>query len=1446
MRIKNLKGIFLILITLLTFSTASAVCDFTVSTTTVCAGDEITITLKEPYASYHKILILRQNFQKALLGTEYEIVAPYTDRDNEIKIRFRGTDINKTFYIAMSENQNADIPCGNKLTTINLKSSPDPQLTEIKNFSRCSGTPNPEELSFTDASTSTNNIKNYKIDWGDGSPAYNSATAPNAVTHTYNPGSYTVTYTITGTGYSCNNATKTYGVLVGKGPTIYPILNQPTQCAPTNYNLPFDVAKMVAENSPSTIYKLYVNDELQSTYDNKSIPLNYTYFFEEGSCGYSSSCPQTSMYSIKMESSNECDFTFFQQCIIVKDSVKPEISGKDTVCVDQANTFMNTDKKSRVFVGTQCTQFADHTWSITPSAGVSANPVFNTPVKKNSISITFSKTGNYRLKLKVDGDCNTKDTFFDIVVVEPIELAATFTPPGCIPENPGYVDVPFTSQIVTGVPKDYKWAITGGPATFVGGTSASSKDVVVRFPQAGNYKVSLTSSSSTCPVVSWTSPTIVVKTNPKIDTLPLVLGCSTPFTFKNDNGTPLNENDDFYSFYNGNDGTTKYQWTFDSGNPSSVSSEKPGNIVYNTPGTFDIITVIRNQCGSDSISRKITIYDNVKPTLGKGFDICISAPPIQLPAASPAGGSWSGPGITDVNLGVFNPALAGSGKQTVRYTINQSTVCPTFEEMEINVIEILGFNAGPNQEVCKGTILKLENDPNFPGGNWTGTGVSSSVLNSFDPYGLAPGTYPVTYTYKDPSGQCSMTAMKNILVKDSIHFTPPPNLCVNVPFEFGSISDNIALPVDWDFGDGSPHAFVLNPTHNYTTSGIKNIILKANTIDGCAATLKFSINVKENAKLNFNVSPATTCTGEIMVSFPKTHDPASLYTWTYDNKTLVRNDSSAFLLNFSKPVLADSIYKIELKANYFCGSALAEQKVTIKSDPVADFNIQSIGCEPFNPVLTNNAFGSSTTYHWDFGIPGQTSQLPNPTPPTYYNSSRNDTTYIITQTVSNACGTDKISKIITVRANTTYAAITQDKIEGCSPLEVQFESVSSSGSLSWDFGDNTSGFSEFQPKTYTQPGTYIVKLEVQGNCGKSSATSKVTVHPQPTVDFSVKDLCLGKPTKFTPILTNTAAVTWNFGDGNFSSQMNPSYSYLSADNFDVKLKAFTNKGCSDSITKIITIANQPKAGFNIDNPSVCLGVPVTLLNASNSAGSPNFTWDFGDGTFDNNAQPEPHNYLHAGTYSVSLLAVEGLCRDSIKKPNAIRVFSLPNADFTYTIDHLGKFQVPVIFNNISSLATKYVWLFNGKDSSFEKNPTFLFNNLGPNRVILYAENANGCIDTVIKLLAVDFDGAVFVPNVFAPELGSGESTLFKPKGVDLKEYHVQVFSTYGQLLWESTKLENGQPSEAWDGRYKGEIMPQDVYVWKIRAIFKSGKAWEGNEDINTGKKTTMGSVILLR
>ncbi len=79
----------------------------------------------------------------------------------------------------------------------------------------------------------------------------------------------------------------------------------------------------------------------------------------------------------------------------------------------------------------------------------------------------------------------------------------------------------------------------------------------------------------------------------------------------------------------------------------------------------------------------------------------------------------------------------------------------------------------------------------------------------------------------------------------------------------------------------------------------------------------------------------------------------------------------------------------------------------------------------------------------------------------------------------------------------------------------------------------------------------------------------------------------------------------------------------------------------------------------------------------------------------------------------------------------------------------------------------------------------------------------------------------------------------------MQEYRVQVFSPYGLLLWESTELEEGQPAEGWDGMYNGQLLPQDVYVWKAYGIFEDGRVWRGQEN-DQGKFQTMGSVVLLR
>ena len=234
------------------------------------------------------------------------------------------------------------------------------------------------------------------------------------------------------------------------------------------------------------------------------------------------------------------------------------------------------------------------------------------------------------------------------------------------------------------------------------------------------------------------------------------------------------------------------------------------------------------------------------------------------------------------------------------------------------------------------------------------------------------------------------------------------------------------------------------------------------------------------------------------------------------------------------------------------------------------------------------------------------------------------------------------------------------------------------------------------------------------------------------------------------------------------------------------------------------------------------------------------------GNNETSTDPVPnYTYPNPGIYNVTLTAINGGCRDSVTQAAAVNIYPKPLADFIYNLTANG-FHDPVIFTNTTLNGITYFWTFGDGDTTIEKDPTHQYNGEGPYRVTLYTVSNKGCKDTISKALGVDYSGTLYVPNVFSPEVGVGESAIFKPKGLSLKEYHLEIFSTYGQLLWDTYKLENGQPVEGWDGMLKGTLLPQDVYVWKIRAIFTDGKAWEGMKDPKSGKNAIMGSVLLLR
>jgi len=111
--------------------------------------------------------------------------------------------------------------------------------------------------------------------------------------------------------------------------------------------------------------------------------------------------------------------------------------------------------------------------------------------------------------------------------------------------------------------------------------------------------------------------------------------------------------------------------------------------------------------------------------------------------------------------------------------------------------------------------------------------------------------------------------------------------------------------------------------------------------------------------------------------------------------------------------------------------------------------------------------------------------------------------------------------------------------------------------------------------------------------------------------------------------------------------------------------------------------------------------------------------------------------------------------------------------------------------------------------------------------------------------------SLYVPNAMYPEYSKNpddEVRFFKPKGLNMQEYKMQIYDLWGNLLWESTKLDNnGSPVEYWDGTYKNNLVPPGNYLWKAYAKFRDGTVWSNQPNEKEGEEgVTTGTVYVIR
>jgi gliding motility-associated-like protein len=153
----------------------------------------------------------------------------------------------------------------------------------------------------------------------------------------------------------------------------------------------------------------------------------------------------------------------------------------------------------------------------------------------------------------------------------------------------------------------------------------------------------------------------------------------------------------------------------------------------------------------------------------------------------------------------------------------------------------------------------------------------------------------------------------------------------------------------------------------------------------------------------------------------------------------------------------------------------------------------------------------------------------------------------------------------------------------------------------------------------------------------------------------------------------------------------------------------------------------------------------------------------------------------------------------------------PSASFTAN-PTTGEAPLTVNFTNNSTSATHYLWQFGTGDSSLVANPTYIYVPTGNFTVCLTAYNDGGCWDTACSTIDVYINSAIVIPNVFTPN-GDGINDVFSIKTKGLATFNAQIFSRWGELVYEWHTIEGG-----WDGySASGILSSSGTYYYVIKA-----------------------------
>ena len=824
---------------------------------------------------------------------------------------------------------------------------------------------------------------------------------------------------------------------------------------------------------------------------------------------------------------------------------------------------------------------------------------------------------------------------------------------------------------------------------------------------------------------------------------------------------------------------------------SGVNTSPSGLFDPTSSGTFPL--VLSNGSGNCLTRDTMLFTVHPLPVVAAGTDIgfCPDDSPVNL-SGSPANGIWSGTGVTNPNLGTFNPGIAGVGVHILVYTFtNPITGCVNRDTLLATVHPFPNAQFTFNPIACVGVSVSFTNTTTL-GNTYTwdfGDGNTSSSTSPNHTYANS-GFFDIELLAVSAFGcRDSITQQLEVRVPPIADFTIiPDSACGPLTANFMDLSSGPSLTYSWNYGNGqissSPapitqvyNAGVIADTNYTVTLTLSNTCGTDSHLETVqvmpSPTAIFGINT------NIGCSPLTLNFANNSIGLPDS------YVWDFGDGT-TGSQSNAFFQHVYTTGNEDTTYLIQLIVTNECGTDTLTRTVTVLPNQVnAFFNVDApSGCVPHTVNFTQFSQGA-TFSAWDFG---------NGNGSTSYNATHTFTqpgTYTVSLFANDGCGFDTATAVITVLPSPQVDfSFAPDSV--CINEVFTFTNLSTNvASVTWDFGDGNSSPLFAPQHLYTTSGTYQVTLSAvsQTNGCPGSITKPVIVSTNPVAAFTPNPSlgCEDLLVLFNNQSTSTNFVSWDFGDGNFSTSVSPSHTYVNPGVYTVKLYVENTNGCSDSIEQVITVYPKPTASFTFDVNDPCIQ-PSFVTFTNSSTGAMNYDWDFGNGTNSSLTNPSI-SYTTPGTYAVSLIAssVHG-CKDTLIE--TITIYQQAIANFVLPDDSLCTGE-SVSFISSSQFANSVLWDFGNGFTSTSSTATYEFPSSGTYNVSLIAYGDGGCNDTLTVSTPI-----VIVPSPIA------DFSYVNEQAPDPLSGTVNFTNESSGQIWNFWEFGNGDTSSLQDPLYR--------------------------------------------